>query len=368
MSRTIHGNTRTARIATGLLNKLRSGDFQVIGVSGRPGFFQEDIRRLVGERGAADLEVLSFDIRDYSDTNDLVFTLLAKIIDGAAAYWKKAREKAVKLSKVLVYVGAGIASKAAGVQLADVEKALKFVEEQEGAEGKLNVVDLLRGRLRSFFSESGRDEKPLVVLITHLEEADEQPLLDVFYAVRYLRRVSEGIRFVIFFDDLHPCESATRRLCELCDCLIHLPNVNSRVLAQSVLRECLERGRVYRDDERDNVEKFIRGVSDLEGVSRATILRAVRHHVCSIELIRKQGFSLMYVYTLGLKYQFPDVYRLILQDERGRYRKLVEERRDVRRFVDRIESAHRSYYPQERQRDLFVLLRQIIRKGESAGL
>ncbi len=344
----------------------------MLGVAGRSGFFQEDIRRLLRERGAADLEILNFDIRDYSDTNDLVFTLLAKIIDGAADRWNKAEKRAGKLGKVLLYVGAGIASKAAGIKLADIEKAFQFVEETVKPHKKLNVAEHARSQLRSFFSEAGRNENPIAVLITHLADADKQPLLDVFYAVRYLKRVSEEVRFVIFFDDLHSCESVTRRLSALCDCLIHLPNVGSKglseVMVQDIFNECLNRDQDYLDDERENVEKFIRSVSDLEGMSRETVLRTVRHHLCSIELIRKQLSPLMYIYTLGLKYQFPEFYRLILQNERESYRELIDADRFVRRFLNRIENAHSSYYPHERKQDLFVILRKIIQKGENIGL
>jgi hypothetical protein len=352
--------------AASISRKLRSGYIRIIGVTGRRGFSQEEIRRQLMNRGRAEFDFVEFDVWDYSDSGDLVFTLLGSIADKAASRREMTQASIKKIFKVLTYVGASVLLKTySGLSIGDIEKAFQKAEEGTG-QPSLNLAEKARNELRRFFDEEA--ERKLVVLMTNLERADKPQIESVFNAVRYLNKASTRLLFVIFFDDTHESPETTPKLLRLCDSLIHLPQITYRALNEEILRGLSARNCPLTDEEIKNVEYFLSVVRDIRGLSPEAIDRAIRHFESSLEIIRRRTSARLYLFVLALKYQYPDAYRLIMEKRIVVYQAWLEKNPDGQELVESIGIADCFYYSDRRLTDPLVRLKQVINEGESAGL
>jgi len=352
--------------ADSILRKLSTEAIRTIGVCGRWGFFQEDIREQLKSRSGDGIEIVEFDVWNYSDSGDLVFTMLGSIAEKARARKQVAEEAIKKIGKVLTYIGAGALLKASsGVSIGDIEKAFQSAE--EGIEmPALNIAEQARARLRQFFDDGA--EGKLVVLVSNLEKADKPQIESVFNAVRYLGKASRRLFFVIFFDDSHESPEATSKMLRLCDSLIHLPHVTKEALAQGVLREFQWREWRLDKQEISDLEYFLSEASEIRNLSREAIERTIRHFEASLEIVRGRTFARLYFFVLALKYQYPEAYRWIMESRFEVFEAWLDKNRDARELMDSIGRADSLYYPDLRQEDWLVRLRQAINEGERFGI
>jgi len=353
-------------VAQSILRKLRLGTLRIIGVSGRRGFFQEDIRLHLMNLSRSDFDFVEFDVWGYSDGGDLVFTMLGSIAAKATAGKMVVQEKVTKIVKALTYVGASVLLKASsGVSIGDVEKALQNAEKGLDVPA-LDRAEQVRAQLKRFFDEAV--ERKLVVLVSNLEKASTAQIDGIFNAVRYLNKASERLLFVIFFDDSYESPEATARLLRMCDSLIHLPRITREDQSLRVLWGLQARKCPLTDPEKADVQYFLSVMKDLRGLSQETIDRAIAHFESSLEIIRKRTSARLYLFVLALKYQYPEAYRSVMENQREAYDVWSKENPDGGALVASIAAVDSLRYPERRKVDSFIRLKQVINEGERAGL
>lgn len=352
--------------AQSVLRKLRMGTLRIIGVSGRRGFFQEDIRLHLKNLGRGDFDFVEFDVWDFSDGGDLVFTMLGSIAAKATAGKKIAKETITKIVKALTYVGASVLLKASSsISLGDVEKALQVAEKGLDAP-VIDRAQQVRDQLKRFFDEEV--ERKLVVLVSNLEKASKAQIDGIFNAVRYLSKASERLLFVVFFDDSYESAETTARLLRLCDSLIHLPHVTHEDQSEKVLWRFEAHQCPLTHEEKEDVQYFLSVMRDLRDLSQETLDRALAHFESSLEIIRERTSARLYLFVLALKYQFPESYRWVMENQREIYDTWSKGNPSGGALVAAIAAADSLRYPEKRKVDSFVRLQQVIKEGERAGL